>query len=114
MKKIAVLDDEFGMRFLMEEAFKDDYEVYTFEDDSSIYELHEKLDMIVFDLNIGDKNGLEILKKLRSLGYMSKAVIISGHTDAVSSDRMKELEIIKVYEKPFNILEFKKDIDEII
>lgn len=66
---------------------------------------------LLLDLRLpGD--GFSLLKKLKSDGSSLPVIVITGHGDADTKERVMELGAIAFYEKPFRIRELSDTIRE--
>ena len=60
-------------------------EVYEADDGEKAYELYTKIkpDIMIIDINIPKLNGLELLKKIRQKDQITKAIMLTAHTDKI-------------------------------
>lgn len=70
MKKILLVDDEENIRFIYEEEFKEEgYTVTTAGNGIDALELfsREKPDLVVLDIQMPGLNGIEVLRRMKTL-----------------------------------------------
>jgi two-component system, response regulator, stage 0 sporulation protein F len=70
MKKILLVDDEENIRFIYEEEFKEEgYAVSTAANGIDALELfsREKPDLVVLDIQMPGLNGIEVLRRMKTL-----------------------------------------------
>ncbi|HKZ68157.1 MAG TPA: two-component regulator propeller domain-containing protein [Chitinophagaceae bacterium] len=67
-KKILVVEDEPGIRYLLKDILKDDYIVYESEDGQKALELIGKIvpDLVICDVLMPNMNGLELCNKMKN------------------------------------------------
>lgn len=75
MFKVLVIDDESSICTALGFALEDNYEVFTAKDEKTALAIIKETDIniILLDLRLGDENGIEVLKKIKSL---NKEIIV--------------------------------------
>ena len=105
-EKIMIIDDEPDIIFLLRDFFLlNDYEVITAKSfDEATEKFEENPDLILLDINMPDKNGLEFCKQIRN---QTKAPIIFLTARANEEDILTGLKMggDDYITKPFNIRE---------
>ena len=73
---------------------------------------HKHFDLILIDLALPKLSGLELLERIRKKDCTVRVIIVTGCPDRLKDDseRLQELDIEVVVEKPFSF----SDIDQII
>lgn len=61
------------------------------------------VDVIVTDFTMPDMNGIEFAKNIRTIGVTSPIILSSGLADDVPAETLKELGIVQVLQKPFQM-----------
>jgi len=74
-----------------------------------LYE-HRHFDVVVIDLALPGLSGIELLERIRKKDSTVRVIIITGCPDPLNGDRLRELDIEALVEKPFSF----SDIDGII
>jgi len=105
-EKILVVDDEENIRKSLKMIFE--YEGYTFLQASNADEAYEVidetvgLDLILLDIKLPDKDGLEILKDLKSRSHSPEVIMISGHGTIQTAVEATKLGAFDFFEKPLH------------
>lgn len=120
MPKILVLDDDVMIRNLLSKILElSGHEVHLAEDGATALELYRsaEFDLIITDLFMPDKEGLEVIRELRQENPDVKIIAISG---GGSLDSMSFLEVARLIgaqhtlEKPFGPDELLEAIAEVL
>ena len=98
MKKILIVDDHEVLRDGVKRIFDQEPGTATFGEASTVPEAirlvrEEDWDVVVLDISLGDRSGLEVLKELKQIPGMNgvPAIAISGY--ASEEDRRKALAV---------------------
>ncbi len=109
VKKVLVVDDEKGIRFLLSEVLLNQgYEVSLARDGQESLDKLEKdhFDLVVTDINMPRLDGVAMLKNMKKTGRSEKVIIMTGDP---SDQRLSDPEIPHVITrllKPFGIDNF--------
>ena len=104
MSKVYVIDDDAAMRdslnFLLDAA---NFEVALFESATNFLEMLPRLDFgcVVSDVRMPGIDGIELLKRMKSLDSRFPIVIITGHGDVPLAVEAMKLGAVDFLEKPF-------------
>ena len=104
MPKVYVIDDDAAMRdslnFLLDAA---NFEVALFESATNFLEMLPRLDFgcVVSDGRMPGIDGIELLKRMKSLDSRFPMVIITGHGDVPLAVEAMKLGAVDFLEKPF-------------
>jgi two-component system, LuxR family, response regulator FixJ len=104
MPKVYVIDDDAAMRdslsFLLDAA---NFEVALFESATNFLEMLPRLDFgcVVSDVRMPGIDGIELLKRMKSLDSRFPVVIITGHGDVALAVEAMKLGAVDFLEKPF-------------
>src|SRR3972149_4172768 len=110
MKKILVIDDEEllvrTMNRLLETSGYDVYTVKSANDAQAMAE-GEDFDLIISDIRIPGKNGVEIVKTIQNLRVSSgkkiiPVIFVTGFADEAIEKEAKKLNPIAYFLKPFD------------
>tara|TARA_R110002049_G_scaffold307590_1_gene508515 strand:+ start:10416 stop:11753 length:1338 start_codon:yes stop_codon:yes gene_type:complete len=110
MKKILILDDEVSIVKTLSLHMKNEgYKVYEeTKFDSAIHQIEKECpDIVITDLRVGDVSGIEVLKKIKSMGLPVECIIITAYgtiENAVESMRLGAFDYLT---KPINSNELK-------
>lgn len=85
-------------------------EVYEAKDGEEAYEFYKskKPDIMIVDINIPKLNGIELVKKIREEDHMTKAILLTAHTDKAFLLEAASLKLTKYLVKPVS----RKDLKE--
>jgi len=104
MLKVYVIDDDAAMRdslnFLLDAA---NFEVALFESATNFLEMLPRLEFgcVVSDVRMPGIDGIELLKRMKSLDSRFPIVIITGHGDVPLAVEAMKLGAVDFLEKPF-------------
>ena len=104
MPKVYVIDDDAAMRdslnFLLDAA---NFEVALFESATNFLEMLPRLEFgcVVSDVRMPGIDGIELLKRMKSLDNRFPIVIITGHGDVPLAVEAMKLGAVDFLEKPF-------------
>jgi two-component system KDP operon response regulator KdpE len=106
--KILIVDDEPSIRLLLRTALRTQGFMIGEAENARQAKLQlekNKPDLIVLDLGLPDRNGLELLRELRDSGMDTPVVILSSRTDEVGIVHALELGADDYVTKPFSMNE---------
>ena len=91
-----MVDDNMGfverMKGLLDEISQIGYiNVASDYNEASMYVSEDKPDIVLLDINLPGKNGIEILKKIRISGHQCKVIMLTNHADEYYRQQCKEL-----------------------
>lgn len=116
-RNILVVDDEVGIRLLLEDLLAaDGYKVYTAQTGKEALEkinLH-KFDLLIIDYKLPIIDGIEVIKQLDSDEKEMKIILMSGLAESLTDEIYQIPSIIKVLSKPFDVMEFKGYINQLL
>lgn len=112
-KKILVIDDEeLLIRTMSRLLEKSGYEVYTAKNaaDAQVMAEEEEFDLIISDIRMPGKNGLEIVKAIQNLlasNYRNSlpVIFVTGFADEDIEKEARKLNPLAYIFKPFDIQE---------
>lgn len=116
MKKILIVDDQQGIRLLLNEILrKEGYETYLaangYEAIHSIENI--MIDCMLLDMKIPGMNGLEILEKVNELGRKMPIIMMTAYADVELMERAKTLGATHYFTKPFDIIEVRETVNNL-
>jgi two-component system, OmpR family, KDP operon response regulator KdpE len=106
--KILVVDDEPPIRRLLRTGLgTQGYSIAEVENagQAQAHLKNDKADLVVLDLGLPDRNGLELLKDLRQAGIDVPVVVLSSRTDEAGIVQALELGADDYVTKPFSMNE---------
>jgi DNA-binding NtrC family response regulator len=116
LKKVLVVDDFDGVARLVKEAIEDiNYTVKTAcsADDGYRTYLQFKPDIVITDIEMGEKSGIELVDDIRSIDPEVKVIFMSGYSDKLEDRRQSESDTCSVafLPKPFSLDDLYDHLD---
>jgi len=113
--KIAIVEDNKTFADQLQSVLqKEKYETEVFYNAASfLNNFSDKIDLVLLDISLPDKNGLEVLNSLRELQYNLKVIFISSHTDIEYLKKAYKLGCEDYIKKPFDLEEALLKIERI-
>jgi len=106
MAKVLVIDDEQGIRSLLDTLLRrKGYDVVLAESGRKGLELfrRERPDVIVLDLKMPEMDGLTVLQQVRSLDPKTPVIILTGAGTAETEQRDRAMGVTEYGEKEFSL-----------
>lgn len=113
MKKILVVDDQYGIRVLLCEILqKDGYKMFDAANGVQALKIvdQEKPDLVLLDMKIPGMDGLEILKRIKADNPQVDVIMMTAYGELNLINEAMSLGAITHFAKPFDI----DDIREVI
>ncbi|MDQ0271787.1 sigma-54-dependent transcriptional regulator [Cytobacillus purgationiresistens] len=103
--KILVIDDEEAICASISFAFEDEYKMFTTTDPNRGLEIikEKKIDIILLDLRIGRKNGLDVLQAIKERDPSITVIIMTAYASIETSIEAIKKGAYYYIEKPINI-----------
>ena len=117
-KKILIIEDDFIIQMYLEDIISEmNCEVVdTLESSNSIENVlkNEKVDLILMDLGIrGDRDGVETAKFINK-NYPTPIVFITGNSDKITKQRIKEVNPLLIVFKPIDEEQLKSQLTTVL
>jgi two-component system response regulator (stage 0 sporulation protein F) len=113
-KKILIVDDQYGIRVLLEEVFrKEGYQTYQAANGKQALALAEQNepDLVILDMKIPGMDGLEILKRIKVLNREIQVIMITAYGELDLIQEAMKLGALTHFTKPFDIDELRKMVE---
>lgn len=113
-KKILVVDDESGIRFLLTEALiTEGFSVSQARDGQESLEKleNDRFDLVVTDINMPRLDGVSMLKRMKQRGRNEKVIIMTGNP---SDERLMDEELPPVEKRLFKPFCLKSFLEVVI
>ncbi|MEN3028956.1 MAG: sigma-54 dependent transcriptional regulator [Aquificaceae bacterium] len=102
MPRVLVVDDEQSVLLAIRKVLsKEGYEAITLTEPTDLQEYLERVDLLIMDIRLVGKNGVEVVEGLRAKGYNLPVVFITAYTDPDMIIRASRLGAVDVLKKPF-------------
>ena len=116
-KKILVVDDEkeivdFLERFLKRFAL-DVIKATGGNDAIELYKNHAP-DCVFLDIKMPDKDGITVLKELRTINPLLKVIMLTGKDEKEFQEKAKKYGAIDYITKPLDLAELSRKIEEYV
>jgi two-component system response regulator (stage 0 sporulation protein F) len=114
MKKILIVDDQYGIRVLLDEVFrKEGYQTYQAANGTQALSIAEKdePDLVILDMKIPGMDGLEILRRIKSLNQSMRVIMITAYGELDLIQEAMRLGALTHFTKPFDIDELRKKVE---
>lgn len=110
---ILIIDDEIGPRESLRILFKNKYDVITAENGFKGLEIlkSQKVDIVILDLKMPQKNGIEVLSEIRQINKNVPVIILTGYGDMESAKKAMQYDIVGFVSKPFEIIEIEELVE---
>lgn len=115
-KKIIVVDDDESIRKTFFLILHKNYRVYLAKDSREALQRFKnaKIDLIIADLKLPGRNGLEMINEFRDSGYRGDAILISAYPDLIDVDELSRLSISHFFIKPLDLDAFNRSINHLL
>jgi len=100
---ILIADDEIGIRELLKELFKEKYNIFIADNGEKAIKIidHEKPDVVLLDIRMPKKNGIEILEYISKKKLNIKSIMITADKDINTAIKAMKLGAFDYVVKPF-------------
>ena len=105
-EKILIVDDQFGIRILLNEVFqKEGYQTFQAANGIQALEIVTKHDpdLVLLDMKIPGMDGIEILKRMKVIDPDIRVIIMTAYGELDMIQEAKNLGAITHFAKPFDI-----------
>ncbi|ATP38950.1 two-component system response regulator [Solibacillus sp. R5-41] len=117
LKEILIVDDQQGIRLLLNEVFKKEGFI-THLAANGIDALNivqtKGIDCVLLDMKIPGMDGLEILTRLKLQKINLPVIMMTAYGEQDIIDKAMELGAIRYFTKPFNIFEVRDEVKKIL
>ncbi|TGE32350.1 response regulator [Desulfosporosinus sp. Sb-LF] len=117
MARILVVDDQFGLRRLLFEVFREDqHEVQMAENGAEALRLFISFepDLILMDMKMPGMNGIETLIQIRALNCRASVIMMTAYGDPKNMEKAKNLGILCYITKPFDLFELRELVSKVL
>lgn len=113
MSSILIVDDQAGIRFLLNEVFQNvGLTTYTASNGFEALQIFEEknLDCILLDVKMPGMDGIEILNTIRETNEYIPVYMMTAYGEQDLIDSANKLNVEKFFTKPFNIFEVRDSV----
>lgn len=103
--KVLIIDDEPGICIELEKVFESaGYEAYSIHSSEGLFEALEKSpSLVLLDIWMPGRDGLEVLKEIRTLSNPPCVIMMSGHATIATAVKATQMGAYDFIEKPLDI-----------
>ncbi|KPU27422.1 hypothetical protein TR13x_04945 [Caloranaerobacter sp. TR13] len=111
--RLLCVDDQAGIRILLGEIFKNDYDVLSVGTGAEAIEMINDFrpDVVILDMKLQDMDGEEVLKNIRRINESICVVILTGYDDITQNSDFDVFKPDMIVQKPFDVFELKEEIN---
>jgi len=115
-KQILICDDEEGIRESLNLILENKYSLsFAKNGDEALEKAKNKnYDVILLDIKMPSKNGLETLEELRKLSPPPKVIIITGYQSVETASKAIKLGAMDYITKPFTVNEVHEKVEKLV
>ncbi len=112
-KRIVIVDDDESIRKTFSLLLSSYYNIFLARDAREALTWLESMavDMIIADLRLPQKNGLQMLLDFRQAGYQGKIILISAFPDQIKTEDLTSLKVDRLFIKPLDLRALTEAID---
>ena len=117
MGKILVVDDQVGIRVLIQEVLKNEgHEIKTASTGLEAVKLinAEHFDTLLLDMQLPGMTGVEILEETKQSLQNTKIMMMTAYGEQSLVERAKALGVLHFFTKPFNIIELRTTVNNLM
>ncbi len=117
MSRILVVDDQFGVRRMLVDAFRvDQHEVEMAENGTEALRLFISFepDLILLDMKMPGMDGIDTLKQIRALDRRAPVIMMTAYGEPQNMEQANDLGIHYFMNKPFNLFGLRERVREIL
>jgi two-component system, response regulator, stage 0 sporulation protein F len=115
--EILIVDDQAGIRLLLNEVFKKEgYKTHIASNGHEALELFNQnnLDCILLDIKMPGIDGIEVLTQIRAIDQNVPVFMMTAYGEKELVDMATKLDVKQFFTKPFNIFEVRDHINKLI
>ncbi len=115
-KKIVIVDDDESIRKTLFLLLNKKYRVYPAKDAEEVLDRFKSgaFDLLIADLRLPGKDGVELVTELRRRGYRGEVILISAHAEMVDPAVLGKLRIGHFFAKPADLDALNRSIDYLL
>ena len=118
MKKVAIIDDSKAVLASVKEYIGDLVELHTFDlvDDFLNSARIDKYDMFIVDINLPEKNGLDLINEFKDYPHQrdAKIVILTAESSDKYREIAKKLGVVAYIKKPYSRVTLRNAVNAIL
>lgn len=111
--KLLIVDDQFGIRILLNEIFqKEGYKTFQAANGQQALDIVKKYspDLVLLDMKIPGMDGIEILKRMKEIDPDIRVIIMTAYGELDMIQEAKKLGALTHFAKPFDINDIREAV----
>lgn len=114
--KVLCVDDQYGIRVLLKEILKLDYDVMTVETGEEAIENVRRFapQVVILDMKLEKMKGTEVLKSIKQINCNIGTIMLTGYQDNDIIEEIKQSNPEKIIIKPFEVEQIKNSVKELM
>ncbi|MDD5262849.1 MAG: hybrid sensor histidine kinase/response regulator [Methylacidiphilales bacterium] len=114
-KSLLFIDDDPSVISSLRLLFESDYQTFSASSVAEGVRLFSEIhpEIVVLDLRLPDKNGIEALRQIRKLDPSAAVLILTGYSTLATAEESLRLGAVDYLHKPFDVKYLKNRIQEI-
>lgn len=117
MKKIMIVDDQPGIRMLLEEVFSTEgfttLSAGTGQEALDIFK-NERPELVLLDMKIPGMDGIEILKRMKRECKGAQVVMMTAYGELDLIEEAKNWGAVCHFTKPFDVFELRETVKNLL
>jgi DNA-binding response OmpR family regulator len=115
-KKIVIVDDEESIRKTFFLILSKHYRVYLAKDAAETLARFKgsTVDLLIVDYQLPDMTGVDLVGRLRELGFRGEVILISARAELIEPDILHRLRISHFFAKPLDLNALNRSIDYLL
>lgn len=114
--RVLCVDDQYGIRLLLKEILKSDYDVMAVETGEEAIENMRVFDpqVVILDMKLQKMKGTELLEAIRQIKCNIHTIMMTGYQDCDVLGEIKRYNPEKIIMKPFDVEQIISSVNELI
>lgn len=114
--RVLCVDDQYGIRVLLKEILKCDYDVMAVETgEEAIKNVVEfEPQVVILDMKLNKMKGTELLKSIRKINCNIGTIMLTGYQDCDLINEIEQSNPEKIIIKPFEVEQLKSSVEELV
>ncbi len=116
-KSLLVIDDEKLVRWAIQQIMgRENFRVVSASDGDEAMEKIEQdqFDVIITDLVMPGKNGIDVARKVKTLHPESKVIMMTAYSSELDKDEARKAGVSFFLDKPFQMDEVKRAVSQVL
>ena len=117
-KELLIVDDQFGIRLLLNEVFKKEgyssCEAANGMEALQLLEQRDTISLILLDMKMPDMDGMTILRKVKEKKPDIPVLMMTAYCESNVINEAMELGVVRYFTKPFDIFDVRDEVNNIL